>query len=686
MKKRSTEILQKIMKNPSRDWSIPSLAKTYGVSQRTLRNDLNEINDYMVSIDTLPLGIGHDGSLLIDASCNCPHVLDQLLQMDTYEYRLSSEERRIFLLSTLLCSSEYVSMQEIADSLFVSRITILSDLQTLQKALSEREIYVLSDQGKGMKLICTPPQRIDLMMLIYQQTTENIESEGFFQNYIFRRMQIKYPFSEVFEYLQEYAARNSVIFIDDVLHDLAVYLFAMFNTQGLQNQKDDPPSLPVSKDSPLEGLDYFLIYLGHKLDAPVTEDMLRLYRKYISANALHSFVKSVDEMELYKIIHYYLTEIDRDMNLHLTMDSLLLDSLLLHIKNMKNWGGYEVELPTAENIAVDYELLQESVEKYAYILERFLGYSLSGNMKRSIVIHICVALLRNQRNASRLSVAVVCPGSMATGKYLESQIRNYFDFNIVGVISSRQVFRRLREQKAQVDFIVSTVPLESDEYKILTVHPSLTMKDLNRIQEAAFLSQKEASEKKPLLTNSQRMLSKVKDLIEENDIPSSLRNEMESLISIYEKESVESRFSAVGKLLHRDHISITYEDLTWRDAMRLSARILVQKGFIDQEYIETSIRNVEQYGDYIVIGDGIALAHANSENGVSEDCLSLLVCPTGVSFSDEDRIVYMIFCFASTGKKEYVDLLQEIMLLSVDETLFRKMVDMNEEELFQTLQ
>ena len=27
-------------------------------------------------------------------------------------------------------------------------------------------------------------------------------------------------------------------------------------------------------------------------------------------------------------------------------------------------------------------------------------------------------------------VAIVCPSSMATGKYLEMQIRNYFDFKI----------------------------------------------------------------------------------------------------------------------------------------------------------------------------------------------------------------------------------------------------------------
>lgn len=47
----------------------------------------------------------------------------------------------------------------------------------------------------------------------------------------------------------------------------------------------------------------------------------------------------------------------------------------------------------------------------------------------------------------RLSVAVVCPGSMATGKYLEVQIRNYFDFKIIGVIAASEVCQKLKEVK-----------------------------------------------------------------------------------------------------------------------------------------------------------------------------------------------------------------------------------------------
>lgn len=682
MKKRSTEILQKLMKHSSRRYSIPKLARDYGVSQRTLRNDIGEINSFLNSVDMPGIAIGNDGSLEVDNACDRHLVLEEILEMDTYNYRLSSEERQVFLLSTLLCSNGYVSMQDIADELFVSRVTILNDVQRLQDELVDMEIYMISDAGKGMKLICNPRQRIRLMIRIYQRTAVNVENGGFFQNFIFRKMDIKYPFSEVFDHLQEYITNNNIIFIDDTLYDIALYLFAMFNVADQIEKKKRSPLL--SNKAELKGMDYFLIYLGFMLEADVTEDMLRFYREYLTENNLHSYVKSVDEMELYKIIHYYLSEIDHEMHLHLTMDSLLIDSLLLHIKNMKNWGGYEVELPKADNIAVDYELLKENVDKYAYVLERFLGYKLSDNMKKSIVIHICVALIRHQRDMSRLSVAVVCPGSMATGKYLESQIRNYFDFNIVGVISASQVFHKLEEQKEQVDFILSTVPLESDKYEVVTVHPFLTMEDLNKIQEISFLC-RQKKEEKPSHSKNQLILNKMRNLRDMDGISSTLKTEMDALINEYEKSLEEDKFSAIGELLRQEYIIITYEDLNWRDAMRLSARPLEIYGCATPEYIEVAIGNVEKYGDYIIIGPGIALAHSNSESGALKDGLSLLVCPTGITFSEGESVVYMIFCFVSTGKKEYLEMMKEVVDLSLDKGRFQEMLEMTEEELYELL-
>ena len=50
-----------------------------------------------------------------------------------------------------------------------------------------------------------------------------------------------------------------------------------------------------------------------------------------------------------------------------------------------------------------------------------------------------------------------------------------------------------------------------------------------------------------------------------------------------------------------------------------------------------AIGNVEEYGSYIIVNKGIALAHARKESGVYEDGLSLLVSKDGILFDEARR-------------------------------------------------
>ena len=88
---------------------------------------------------------------------------------------------------------------------------------------------------------------------------------------------------------------------------------------------------------------------------------------------------------------------------------------------------------------------------------------------------------------------------------------------------------------------------------------------------------------------------------------------------------------------------------------------MLDDGSIGANYIAKCIENVEEYGDYIIVGDKVALAHANKKFGVNRDGLSLLVAPEGILFDSEGDEVNLMFCFASTGEKDYLELLQTIM-------------------------
>lgn len=676
MKKRSTEILQKMIKHSSSKYSIQKLSKKYHVTQRTLRNDITEMNDFLKEHDMAQIYVDKDGMLEFGPDFNRQMVEEKLQKMDIYSYKMSSEERKIYLLVTLLQTQGYSSMQKLAEELFVSRITILNDIDHIKEYLQEFHISLISDPGKGITIQCNKEEKIELLIELFRKIAIDITNEGFFQRLILYKMNIQYTFSEIFTYLEEYTNLNNIVFIDDVFYDIVLYLFAEFNLES-----KDPNDLKIKGDTKLQGMDYMMLYVGYMTDHVVTMHMIKRFRKYLEVNHLTSFVKTIDEIELYKVITHFLAEIDKEIELSLTDDTMLIDSLLLHIKRMKDWGNYEVELPKDGKYSIDYKQLEKIVEKNAFILERFLSYELSENMKNSIVIHICVSIIRTRSYAKRLSVAVVCPGSMATGKYLEAQIKNYFDFKIIGVIAANEVLHKLEETE-KVDFIISTVPIKTQEYKVLVVRPFLTMEDMNLIQKTAFEYQK----KKHIVqktSKKQVLMSKMKNIMEDQGLSEELKEKIEKIIQEYQDESKVK--SAIGELLKKDFVIKTDSDIDWKTGMHMAAKPLESAGYIGPEYIETSIEHVEEYGDYIIVGDGIALAHAGKENGVYKDGLSLLVSPKGIVFSDGETKVHLLFCFSSIGEKEYIELLREIVEIGRNKQVMDELLEMNEQQIYESL-
>lgn len=63
----------------------------------------------------------------------------------------------------------------------------------------------------------------------------------------------------------------------------------------------------------------------------------------------------------------------------------------------------------------------------------------------------------------------------------------------------------------------------------------------------------------------------------------------------------------IAELLDISRIELDVDAGDWREAIRMAGRALVQSGKIGEEYVEGTIRAVEELGPYIVIMPGAAL-------------------------------------------------------------------------------
>lgn len=651
MRKRSTEILEKLILSNSKSLEVNKLITTYRISLKTLRTDVNEINDFLLEAKMSPAKLNEKEQLFL-LEKDFSKIQERLDYMDTYSYKMSREERQIYIIAELLMSEGYVTMQNLAKELNVSRNTILNDFETVKDYCLAFQVNVMMKSSKGIKIECEQKDKENLLLQIFHDLENDYMEKSFFHQLIQRKLDMNVSLEMVKNDFREYMEEQHMLLSERVFCYTIIYLFVFLN-QKIKNDK----SKAASKLTGETASDNLLNWFAQKYEISVTKSDIKSFGRYMKQHDFNigSEQKEINDVELYGIIVYFLQMVGEDVNCSLQTDTILIESLLDHIRTLKNWEDYDFEMPLSDELPISKEILEKTVEKNSNILERYLGYPLTKEMKESIMIHICAAFVRNLEYLNLLEVLIVCPGSMATGKYLEAQIKNYFDFRIADVVPGRKVEEFLKNNK--IDFVISTVNIPC-----VKVHAQLTMNDINAIQNIAFLlGRKEVKPENEKRYVQQHFLDVMKTFLEKLDMEK--RDEFfEDVYKLMESKIQNTGKSMLAQMLDPSRIRITFDKITWEQGILQAADILEKKGCVGADYGQKAVENVKEYGDYIIISKGIALAHAGKESEIYKDGLSLVMCPEGIEFT-EGNIVYLVFGFAVAGEKDYLKLFQEIIAL-----------------------
>lgn len=656
MRKRSTEILEKLILSNSKSMEVKKLITTYRISLKTLRTDVNEINDFLLEAKMSPTKLNEKEKLIL-LEKDIMKIQDRLNHMDTYSYKMSREERQIYIIAELLMSQDYITMQNLAKKLNVSRNTILNDFETVKDYCLAFNVNVLMKSSKGIKIECDQKDRNNLLMQIFHDLEDDYMEKSFFHQLIQRKLGMKIPLEMIKEDLREYMEQQHMLVSDRVFSYVSIYLFVILN------RKINKKRRTVEKLTGDTASDNLLNWFADKYEVRINKNDVKDFGRYMKQHDFNisSEQKEINDVELYGIIVYFLQMVGEDIECSLQSDTVLIESLLEHIRTLKNWEDYDFEMPLSDELPIPKEILEKTIEKNSIILERYLGYPLTKEMKESIMIHICAAFVRNLEYLNLLEVLIVCPGSMATGKYLEAQVKNYFDFRVAAVIPSRDVEEFLKSNK--IDFVISTVNVRSESVPCVKVQAQLTMNDINAIQNIAFLlGRKENKSENESRYVEQNFLDVMKTFLEKLD--ANKRDEFfDEVYSLMETKIQSTGKSILAQMLDPSKIMIKQEKITWEQGILQAADILEKKGCVGSDYGKKAVENVKEYGDYIIISKGIALAHAGKKEAhVYKDGLSLVMCPEGIEFT-EGNIVYLVFCFAVAEEKDYLKLFQKIIAL-----------------------
>jgi PTS system ascorbate-specific IIA component len=93
-------------------------------------------------------------------------------------------------------------------------------------------------------------------------------------------------------------------------------------------------------------------------------------------------------------------------------------------------------------------------------------------------------------------------------------------------------------------------------------------------------------------------------------------------------------------------------------AIELAGELLFESGRVNKDYITSMLEAVEEYGPYIVIAPGIALAHGKPSEGVIETGMSLLKVARPIEFQhSQNDPVQLVFGLAASNHDSHIALM-----------------------------
>jgi PTS system ascorbate-specific IIA component len=110
-------------------------------------------------------------------------------------------------------------------------------------------------------------------------------------------------------------------------------------------------------------------------------------------------------------------------------------------------------------------------------------------------------------------------------------------------------------------------------------------------------------------------------------------------------------------------------------AIRASGALLVASGRCTQEYVDQMVAAVDEFGPYIVIAPGIALAHARPSDAVVQTGLSLAVLAEPIEFGSHNDPVRLVFGLAAKDHEGHLEVLAELAERLTDEDFVNSLLN-----------
>lgn len=650
---RKSYILTKLQNNEILKTS--NLMEPLNVSLRTLKSEVREINSLLGNTFILI----DDENLKVKNLETFNLLSTQLIESSNLtNYKLNKDERLVLEFLHLCFSNKFVTVEELCDLLLVSRGTILSDLKDLKKMLQGTGIKVtsLTNHGyilKGEQLKIK--QRV-LEILYDYKYRQNQFLKREIENILYKGIDLDYFGNQMLSYTEQ----KEIILSDDKFYRLMALVIVYVKCLCTNNSKGKGQI--VQEDS----------LLNTCLKA--YDSTMNLYE-----STQELFVKECDQLltENTMVVHIQ-KNADEQMKISSYIWKVCQDFDIIALFGYENYRNLysHIELtiqyltekktvsinPFCEELKAKYPEIFKSLEQNVYIIQDLVDRKFDENEISYMAMHIASVIEGRKPNKSSLTAVIVCPSGRCTSLLLKARILKYFNITILDILPAYKV-----NEDLNVDFVISTVPLHVKKIPVVQINQMLSETDIDNLEKQIdkMLSTRN---QKYILDDIQCYLEKYQEITSGNT--SEFDRKLTELNREYNPEE-KANLLYFYKALDKKHILLDSEISNWEDSIRISGKLLLDDGYLENSYIEKMISLVKENGPYIVFSPGFVIAHAGPEDGAKELGVSLIRLKNPIDFGVEDIKVKFIICMSIPNEINHVFLLFQIYKCMCNTDIFK---------------
>lgn len=585
--------------------STQYIADTVGLSEKSIRNKITNINDYLQENNLGVINKKPRVGIWLEMNDEQKQKLESFLMKNApVSVNYDETERMVEILKLLfkLRPWETISTQKLSEELYLSSPTILKVIKECEKWLSKYKVNIINERNKGFRLGCRENEyRVALKNLIMfdgniEQVKKNLE-------YFFYNLDTKMIQKSIIETENEWNYR----FTDESFYEILIYCCIAYQRKDIQTpvlegaaefeilQKYNEYPFTVAIFKKLQ--DKFHILFSN-------EDVLFLSiqimcSKFIGISAVDETLEQVKKYDnkLIEFVDLILQVVGNILDADFSDDQKLKESLIFHLRPTI----FRIRYGTPQSnslinfIKSEYKNVYRATWAISLMFEEYYGLQLTEDEVGYIVLYIQSAL---ERKGHQYKMVLIADSSRGHAQLLSERIKKMIpeisDIDIMGAHD----FKLYGNEEA--DIIVTSKDLDIKDKRIVTI--------VNLLSESGIVS---------------------------------LRNHLNNLN--YRLEESANAFSPVCFPLLNPEIIFVDQKCQDKDTLlKFMATAMEMKGFVTSGFYDSVMER--EKATTTSIGNGISLPHG-AQSEVVESKVAIAILNEPIMWNDDQVDIVFLLAF-----------------------------------------